>query len=251
MEVRELGPHVYLRPDVDNSLWADLGDGAVVVDGLEHWGLAPVIAQEVRKSTGREIRWVVNTHWHRDHTACNPAWAREGATVVAHESVAPATEAHDGMPNVTFRDRYTLRGSERQVELEWLGGTHTPEDSVVWFPWARVLHTGDLFGWGLIPLARLDAEGLGRLREVYGRMLAYDAAVVVPGHGPTLTPAHLRRFIEYVDDLVARVPALRRSGASAEEVARQVPPPDDMQGWWRFTDWKHARNLERLREAGL
>ncbi|MBI3945762.1 MAG: MBL fold metallo-hydrolase [Armatimonadetes bacterium] len=248
-KIRELAPHVFLRPAVDNSLWADLGDGAVVVDGLEDAPLAPVIRDAVRQTTGQAIRWVVNTHWHRDHTACNPEWAREGATIIAHESAAPATPARDGRPDVTFSDRYTLRGGARQVELEWLGGAHTPEDSVVWLPRARVLHVGDLFGWGLIPLRAIAPESIARLREVYARLLTYDADVVVPGHGPTLTPAELRGFLVYFDDVVARVPALCRAGRTPAEVARAVPPPEDMRDWWRFADWKHARNIEQLCRA--
>ncbi len=250
-KVRELAPGVFLRPAVDNSLWADLGDGVVVVDGLEDAALAPVIEGAVRETTGKPIRWVANTHWHGDHIACNPTWARAGATVIASAAVGPGTGAHDGRPDITFLDRYTLRGQGRQVEMEWLGGTHTDEDASVYFPWARVLHVGDLFGWGLIPLRALNEVTIARLREVYGRLLTYDADTVVPGHGPTLGPAHLSRFLAYFDDLLARVPALCRAGKTPAEVEQAVPPPDDMRDWWRFADWKHARNLQQLCRVGV
>lgn len=248
-KIRPLAAGVFLRSAVDNSLWADLGDGVVVVDGLEEPSLASVIRDAVRETTNKAIRWAVNTHWHRDHIACYPAWAREGATIIAHETAAPTTPARDGQPDITFKDRYTLRGATRQVELEWVGGTHTQNDTVVWFPWARVLHVGDLFGWGLIPLSTMTPATVNRLREVYERLLQYDAKIVVPGHGPTLTTAELRRFLKYFNDMVARVPSLCRAGRTLEAVSREVPPPDDMRTWWRFLDWKHAHNLERLCQA--
>lgn len=248
-KIRELAPGVLLRSAVDNSLWADLGDGVAVVDALEDPDLAPVIAQAVAGTTGKKIRWVLNTHWHGDHTACNAAWAQAGAQIIAHASVGAPSDAPNGRPNIVFTERYTLQGAAgRQVEMEWLGGTHTAEDSVVFFPWARVLHVGDLFGWGLIPLRAINETTAARLREVYGRLLSYDAAVVVPGHGPTLSPAELRRFLAYFDDLLARVPALCRSGLSPAAVEQRVPPPEDMRDWWRFTDWKHGRNVARLCE---
>jgi hypothetical protein len=75
--------------------------------------------------------------------------------------------------------------------------------------------------------------------------------VVVPGHGPVLTPAHLRRFFAYFDDLLGAVPPLCRAGLSLDEVEKRVPPPPDMVEWWRFTDWKHTRNLQQVCRAGL
>lgn len=248
-KVHALAPHLFLRAAVDNSLWADLGDGAVVVDALEEPALAPVIQQAITETTGKPLRWVVFTHWHGDHTACNRAWAKEGATLIAHAAVGPATTARDGRPDVTFQDHYTLQGAERSVAMEWVGGTHTAEDTAIYFPWAKVLHVGDLFGWGLIPLRSLAPESIARLRAVYARLLEFDAEIIVPGHGPTLTPDHLRRFLAYFEALVQQVPPLCRAGRSPAEIERALPPPEEMRDWWRFVAWKHARNLQQLCRA--
>src|SRR5262249_20801590 len=123
--VFEVAPGVFIRNAVDNCVWADLGDGVVTIDALEDPGMAPVIQSDIAQTVGKPMKWLINTHWHGDHIACNPAWAAAGATVIAHESVGPATKEHNGQPNVTFHDCYTLQGGERQVSMEWLGGTHT------------------------------------------------------------------------------------------------------------------------------
>jgi glyoxylase-like metal-dependent hydrolase (beta-lactamase superfamily II) len=247
--VFEVGPGVFIRNAVDNCVWADLGDGVVTIDALEDPNMAPVIQEDIRKTVGKPFRWLINTHWHGDHIACNPAWAKAGATVIAHESCGGPTTAHDGQPNVTFQDRYTLQGSERQVELEWLGGTHTPWDSVVYFPWAKVLHIADLFGWGMLPLLKLEWEKVPRMKQVLNRVLEYDAQTLLCGHGPILQPTHIRRWLAYFDELLERVPKMVKEGRSLAEIEDAFPPPEDMRDWWRFVDWKHARNLKLVAEA--
>lgn len=250
-QVFAVGPGVFLREAVDNCAWADLGDGVVVIDALEDPGMDPVIRQAVADTVGKPIKWVINTHWHMDHIACNPAWAAQGASIIAHESCAPATPERDGKPDITFSDRYTLRGSERAVELEWLGGTHTPADTVVHFPWARVLHIADLFGWGLFPLQRLTPQTVDRMRYAIERILTYDVDVLICGHGPTLTLDHMRRWLSYFNNLVEQAPAWKSAGMDGAALKETVPPPSDMEDWWRFAAWKHGRNLEQIAGSSL
>ena len=246
-EVFEVGPQVWIRNMVDNAAWADLGDGAVVIDSLEDTeSMETQIPADVRRTTGKSMRWLVNTHWHPDHIANNAAWARLGATVIAHESCGAAQSEANGQPNVTFSDTYTLKGSEREIQLEFLGGTHTPWDSVVYFPWAKVLHIADLFGWGMIPLSRYDPAKIELLRKHLARVLEYDADTYIVGHGPLVKPEHVRRWLTYLDWLLETVPPLARAGQDVDQVCAAVPVPDDMQDWWKLPDWKHRHNISLL-----
>jgi glyoxylase-like metal-dependent hydrolase (beta-lactamase superfamily II) len=133
--------------------------------------------------------------------------------------------------------------------MQWLGGTHTPWDTVLYFPHARVLHIADLFGWGLIP-CKPTVQKVERLREVLNRVLEYDANALICGHGPTLTLDHIRRFLSYFEQMLQEVPPLLAQGKSVEEIERQVPPPEDMHDWWRFVAWKHKKNIELIAEFG-
>lgn len=245
-KVFEIRDGVWIRNSVDNSVWADLGDGVVAIDGLEETELAPVIKAEIERTVGKPFKWLINTHWHADHTACNPLWAKDGVTVIAHESMGPTTDERDGKPDVCFPSTYTLKGAEREVQIEWLGGTHTQWDSVVYFPWAKVLHIADLFGWGMIPLLEMDWAKVPRIREVLTRVLEYDADVLIPGHGPLLNQDHIRRWMTYFDDIQERVPAMAKAGSSEEAIRSEIPVPDDMADWWAFPDWKHERNIHLL-----
>jgi glyoxylase-like metal-dependent hydrolase (beta-lactamase superfamily II) len=247
--VFEVAPGVFIRNAVDNCVWADLGNGVATIDALEDPNMATVICDDIARTVGKPMKWLINTHWHADHIACNPAWAKAGATVIAHESVGPATGERDGQPDITFHDRYTLEGDPRRVEMEWLGGTHTPWDSVVYFPWAKVLHIADLFGWGMIPILEVEAPKVKRLQQVLNRVLEYDADTLLCGHGPVLQPAHIRRWLAYFDDLLTRVPPMVKAGKSMAEIEDAFPPPDDMRDWWRFVEWKHRRNLELVAKS--
>ncbi len=246
-EVFEVGPGVWIRNMVDNAAWADLGDAAVVIDSLDPADDGPMEAQvpeDIRRTVGKPLKWLVNTHWHPDHIGFNKSWAQQGATVVAHESCGQAQPEPTGEPNITFADTYTLRGDGREIHLEWLGGTHTPWDTVVYFPWARVLHIADLFGWGMIPLVKYDPDKVELLKQRLARVLEYDADTYIVGHGPLAKPEHIRRWVAYLDDLLQRVPPLARAGRTLEEIAAEVPVPADMQDWWKLEAWKHGHNLK-------
>jgi len=251
-EVRELASGVWIRVAIDNIAWCDLGDGtdggAAVIDALEDADQADVVRDLIKQTTGRDLRYVVQTHWDADHIACNPQWKHEGAVVIAHKSCAESAGDWDGRPHVSYDDRAVLQGEgERRIEMRWLGGTHTPWDSVLYFPHARVLHIADLFGWGLIPCQPTSAK-VARLNEVLDKVLEYDADILICGHGPTLTLDHIRRFRAYFDEMLLRVPLLAKAGKSNEEIEREIAPPADMENWWRFFAWKHAKNIELITE---
>lgn len=245
-EVKEVGPGVWIRVAVDNISWYDLGDGAAVIDALEDAGQADVVRGLIKETTGQDLKWVVTTHWDVDHIACNPQWRREGAPVIAHQSCADSAGDWDGRPDIAYSDNAVLQGAgERKIEMQWVGGTHTPWDTILYFPHAKVLHIADLFGWGLIP-CRPTPEKVARLWEVLERVVAFDADAVICGHGPVTTIEHLRRFMAYFDELLKQVPPLAAQRLSLDEIEAQIPPPDDMADWWRFTAWKHKKNLEML-----
>ena len=201
----------------------------------------------IKDTTGKDLKWVVTTHWDADHIACNPQWRREGAPVIAHQSCADSAGDWDGRPDISYSDNAVLRGTTELIEMEWLGGTHTPWDTILYFPNAKVLHIADLFGWGLIP-CKPTPEKVARLREVLARVVSFEANAVICGHGPLTSIAHLRRFVDYFEELLETVPPLAAAGKSLDEIEAQIPPPADMEDWWRFVAWKHKKNLEMICE---
>ncbi|MFW6061328.1 MAG: MBL fold metallo-hydrolase, partial [Planctomycetota bacterium] len=181
---------------------------------------------------------LLNTHTHYDHVALNDAFRRRGAEVVNMETTDIPGEG------------LWLGGAERRVLMRPMPHLHTPTDCIVWVPESRVLFTGDLFGWGLIPLTRaLSSDSAGLLLETYSRLIEYDAQTVVPGHGPLCDTETLKRFAEYFVWLVEQTHQAVQAGKSNDEITRQVTPPEDMRHWWRFSEWKHDRSLRTVLRA--
>jgi glyoxylase-like metal-dependent hydrolase (beta-lactamase superfamily II) len=250
-EVKEVGPGVWIRVAIDNIAWCDLGEGvnggAAVIDALEDPEQADVVRGLIKETTGRDLKYVVTTHWDADHIACNPQWKREGAIVIAHQTNADSAGDWEGHPDISYDDCATLRGPVEQIEMQWVGGTHTPWDTILYFPRAKVLHIADLFGWGLIP-CQPTPQKVARLRDVLNRVLTYDANAVICGHGPVTNLDCIRRFVEYFERMLQDVPPLLKAGKTVEEIEAQIPPPADMENWWRFTAWKHKKNIELIQE---
>jgi len=247
-EVVDLGNGVWIRVAVDNISWCDLGDGVAVIDALEDPAQANVVRALIQKTTGSDLKWVVATHWDVDHISCNPQWRREGAPVIAHQSCADSAGDWEGRPDIVYSEKAVLQGTENhRIEMEWVGGTHTPWDCILYMPHAKVLHIADLFGWGLIPCQPTPAK-IKRLREVLAKVLLFDAEAVICGHGPVTSLLHVKRFVGYLEDMLAAVPPLLKQGLTPEQIEAKLPPPNDMRDWWRFTDWKHRKNIELIQE---
>lgn len=248
-EIIEVGPGVWLRVAIDNISWADLGTGAAVIDALEDPTQADVVRGQIKETTGKDLKWIVQTHWDVDHIACNPQWKREGAVVIAHQSCADSAGEWEGRPDISYNDEAVLQGEfGKRIDMRWWGGTHTPWDTILYFPHARVLHIADLFGWGLI-VCQPTPEKIERLREIYAAILAYDVDAIICGHGPVLTLGHIARMREYFEWLLVEVPPLLELGKSVEEIVTLLPPPADMEHWWRFVAWKHAHNIKLIKDA--
>ena len=240
-QVLRLAEGFHLRQAVDNIAWADLGDGAVVIDALEQPELRDEVFSAIRSTLGEavRVRCVLNTHTHYDHVALNEAFVREWGSEVLNFHTARLKA-----------DARWLEGPKRRMRILPMPGCHTEEDCVAWFPADKVLFVGDIFGWGLIPLTRdLRDESALHLVETYRRLIDFGAGAVVPGHGPIARTADLARWVEYFRWLIATAKAGVAAGRSDEELIRDLAPPDDMRSWWRFLQWKHEDSAGKVVRA--
>lgn len=239
-KLMELADGVYVRQAVDNISWFDLGGNAVIVDALEDRNEADAVLSALADTLGETpVRYVINTHTHADHVALNKTFRRHfGAEIIN----APTADIPP--------DGRQFEGPRRSALMLPLGGLHTDEDCVVHLPADGVLFTGDLFGWGMIPLIRgLNDETMQLLEQVYERLVAFDAETIVPGHGPPATTAHLRRFVQYLHDLRDRARRAVDAGRSDDEILAELTPPEDMADWWRFAEWKHDDSARKVVRA--
>lgn len=239
--VQPLRSNVYVLMGSGGNITVLAGaDGKLLVDA----GIAvsrPRIEAALDRISDAPIKYLINTHWHWDHTDGN-AWVHEkGATIIAHENTLKRLSATtrvedwsftfqpwpvDARPTVTFKTEKRLTFDGETIVLRSYGPGHTDTDLTVQFEKADVVALGDIFWNGVYPFVDIATGGSidGAIRLV-NRSLAHvtDRTIVVPGHGPVGDRAQL---VEFRDMLVAvrrNVARLKKQGKSLEEVIAAKP----------------------------
>lgn len=215
-------------------------DGAFMIDD-QYAPMAPKIIEALQNIDAWPLRFVLNTHWHSDHTGGNEAMSGEGALIIAHENVrkrvstdqfikafgrpTPASP-ESAWPVVTYsRDiRFHLNGEE--VQAWHVPAAHTDGDSIVYFNKADVLHMGDIFFNGLYPF--IDASSGGRVNGVLkaidrGLAVAGEQTQIIPGHGPITDRAGLLRYREMLQDIRDQIARAKQAGQSLEDIQASKP----------------------------
>ena len=244
----DLGLRTFLLEGVSGTVGGNVAvivgdDGVIVVDDM-YGQMYGKLKAAIAAITAQPVRFVVNTHFHRDHTGGNEAFARDGAVIVAHENVKrvlasgsksgltctpvpPVPEA--GLPKHTYQDTMTLRLAGRTAELRHYADTHTSGDTVIWLADANILIAGDLAFFGRYPnidfLFGGSIDGAIRGADELLRLVGPDTTIV-PGHGPAGTTATLREYRTMLADTRERVARLKAAGKTEDEVVAARPTAD-------------------------
>jgi glyoxylase-like metal-dependent hydrolase (beta-lactamase superfamily II) len=240
----DLGNRTYMLEGFGGNTTIAVGDdGVIMVDGQ----FAPMhdkLKAAIAAVTQQPVRFLVNTHYHRDHVGGNEAFSKDGAVVVAQENVrkrlaegtmmavpevkyTPAPE--QALPAMTHKDGMTLRVKGRMAELKHPLSAHTDGDTSVYFADANVISTGDTVAMGRYP--NIDFANGGSLKGMIAASdgylaLANDATKIVPGHGPLGTKAQLVEFRAMLSTVHERMAALIKEGKSEAEILAAKPFAD-------------------------
>src|ERR1700761_1974966 len=244
IKTTNLGDGVYmLEGQGGNITVATARDGIIMVDG-EFAPLHDKIKAAIAVISNEPIKWLVNTHFHGDHTGGNAPFAKDGATVVAHANVktrlaagttngltgvqTPPVEA-GALPAKTYTDSFKIMMSGRVADLKHIANAHTDGDTYVWFKTANVLSTGDTFTNGRSP--NIDFANGGNIKGMIAAAdtylkLANDKTRIVPGHGPIGDKAALLDYRTMLVTARDRMAALVGEGKSEDDVVAAKPFAD-------------------------
>ncbi len=200
--------------------------GLILVDNKFEIDFDNLMAQ-IRKISNQPVRYVINTHYHGDHSGGNVKMQAQNVQVVASERARrKMVETHQpGAPNVTLENSVRLYLGGKRVEVFHFGRAHTDGDIVAYFPDQRVVAMGDMFtvGDGLPPL--VDYPGGGSTREwprsIEGA-LALDFDTAIPGHGKPTTKAELAKYRDNLTALGRRVIEMQSKKASRADVEKEL-----------------------------
>jgi glyoxylase-like metal-dependent hydrolase (beta-lactamase superfamily II) len=238
IRVEKVAGTVYMLTGAGGNIGLSVGpDGVVLVDD-QFAPLAPRIREAIRKVTDEPLRFVLNTHWHFDHTGGNAPFAAE-ATVIAHENVRRRMERGDpkvvagnpmqpappdALPVITFDRSLSLHLNGEDVRALHYPRGHTDGDSVIFFPRSNVVHMGDDFVTYGFPFVDAASGGsvLGLIENLEAVLAALPEDVkVIPGHGPVSTRSDLREFVRMLRECVAHVEAARRAGQDLAQMQQE------------------------------
>lgn len=227
---------VYMLTGSGGNLGLSVGsDGAFLIDD-QYAPLSAKIIAAVAALTPLPIKFVVNTHWHGDHTGGNENMGKAGAILVAHENVRKRMSVEQfndvfkrttppspagALPVVTFSDSVTLHMNGDDVVAFHVAPAHTDGDVIIHFTKADVVHMGDTYFIGSYPF--IDVSTGGNVNGIIGvadRVLALCGAqtIVIPGHGPVSDCAGLRVYRNMVVTVRDRVRAEMQKGRTLEQL---------------------------------
>lgn len=235
----------YMLEGVGGNIGLSIGkDGVLMIDS-QFAPLSEKIEAAIRNAGGGKVAFLVNTHWHGDHTGGNEFFGRT-ATIIAHTNVRKRLITDQNLPNrkvpakppeawplLTFEEGVTLHFNGEAIEVIHFPNGHTDGDSVVFFKGSNVVHLGDLFFSGRFPFIDLDSGGnvAGYIQNVATLLERIpEDALLIPGHGPLSTRKELATFHEMLVETSRIVRERIESGASLEEI-RKAGLPERWKGW--------------------
>ncbi len=213
-------------------------DGVLIVDD-QFAPLADKIKAALGKLGSDKPRFILNTHWHGDHTGGNPQFGRDG-TIVAHTNVRNRLSTaqqlfgrtidplpKEGLPIITFDESLSIYFNDEEIRAFHLPHGHTDGDIVIVFTRSNVVHMGDLFFAGTFPFIDLDHGGdvEGYAKNV-ARMIAdiRPDIKIIPGHGPLSTLDDLKKFHQMLAQTTDIVRTRIAAGKNLDQIKSEGLP---------------------------
>src|SRR5512146_1182869 len=265
--VKKLADGVYAAVSPDRSkAGSNAGfivgsNGVAVVDTFTNVASARQLLAEIRKVTNLPIRFVINTHYHLDHTGGNAAFVDTGATILAQRNLrgwertenlkffGPNPKPEDKarveslvLPDMVYSDAVDIYLGSRLLQVRYMLG-HTGGDSVIIVPDANVVFSGDLVWQHHLPNL-IDATTDAWIKSVDQLLADHPTATFVSGHGDVASAQDVRDFREYLITLREAVGKAQDAGKQGQELVSAVTAElKEKYGSWGFFDYYVSRNI--------
>ena len=244
--------NVYMLVGQGGNIGVSVGDDGVFVIDDQFAQLTPKILAAIKNLSDKSIQFVVNTHYHGDHTGGNANMEKAGAKIIAHDNVYKRLsegKATEGLPVITFNDKLSVHMNGEQVLVFHVDNAHTDGDAMLYFTESNVLHTGDNYFHKRYPYIDVNSGGSidGYIDAVKMALMVIDENTkIIPGHGDLSNKAEYASFLEMLAKLRANVQAEIEKGKTEDEVVANssiTKQYDDLNYSWSFI------NSEKIRSA--
>ncbi len=243
VKATKVAGNVYMLQGAGGNIGVSVGnDGLLIVDD-QFAPLADKIRAALKGLADKKLQFILNTHWHGDHTGGNVAFGPE-ATIIAHDNVRKrlATEQKstvfnsttppspkEALPVITFDQTLTVHFNGEEIRAIHYPKGHTDGDSVIFFTTSNVVHLGDDFFAGRFPFVDLESggtvEGLTKnIGEIIAKIPA--GAKLIPGHGPISTVDDLKSYHSMLQQTTEIVRGKISAGKTLDQIKSEGLPAE-------------------------
>ncbi|ARV13634.1 MBL fold metallo-hydrolase [Polaribacter sp. SA4-12] len=230
----KISDQVFMLKGQGGNIGLFIGDDAVFMIDDQFAPLTPKILEAIKKITPKPVNYLMNTHWHGDHTGGNLNMQKEGALILAHKNVrkrmsvdqvirgkVKKASPKEALPVITFTEDMMMHINNDDIYVSHIHKAHTDGDALVYFTKNNILHTGDAYFQGKFPYIDLSSGGSinGYIDGIQKMIvLANDETKIIPGHGNISNKRELISFKKMLVDLKSRIQTEIDNGKTLEEV---------------------------------
>ncbi len=247
-KVEKINANTFLLQAIGGNIIVNRGpDGLLIID-TDYANAAEELKKQVSKLGGMSnLKYIINTHWHGDHTGGNTLLG-EKTTIVAHDNVRKRLSSRQEIPffntvsepypksarpSLTYPQAMTIHFNDDILLLEHYPNGHTDGDSVVFFKNANIIHLGDHMFYPMFPFIDIGSGGnaISYAKNVAAILAkSNELSVIVPGHGPITDQSGLSSYSQMLDATIAEVSAMKTQGMSLEQ-AREKGLDEKWKEW--------------------
>lgn len=246
--------NIYVMQGSGGNIGVSIGDDGTLIMDDQFAPLTEKIQAAVAELTGRPVSFVVNTHFHYDHSDGNENFGRAGAYIVAHDNARRRMESTQvlsngyeqeryddvGLPKITFFDSMRFYFNGQTIDLVHTGNGHTDGDAQIYLREANVIHTGDMFvRYGLPFIDQNNGGSLDGMIDALSNLASIidDDTIIIPGHGQLSTRDDMLEYRDMLAVIRGRLVRAQVQGLSPDEMLETAPadgyaPPDDNTNGW-------------------
>lgn len=249
IETIKLREGIYMLTGKGGNIGVSAGEDGVFMIDDQFAPLTKKIKKAISRISDKSIRFIINTHWHFDHTGGSENFGKDGAVIIAHDNVRQRM-TKDGfiaafnkkipaspkvaLPVITFNDAVTFHLNNQEIQVVHQNNAHTDGDSIVFFKTANVIHMGDIFFNEMYPF--IDASSNGNVNGIIRTVshiltMVDDKTKIIPGHGPLGDKKALEKYRNMLVTVKTRMQKLIKEGKSIEQIVAMKPNADIDAAW--------------------
>ena len=234
IKINKLTDNIYMLVGQGGNIAVFVGEDGVFMIDDQFAPLTPKILAAIKTITVKPVKYLINTHWHGDHTGGNLNMAKEGAIIVSHDNVRKRmsmdqvirgrkrkASPKEALPIITFTEDMMYHFNGDDVLISHIHDAHTDGDALVYFTNNNVLHMGDAYFQGKFPYIDISSGGSidGYIAGIQKAiLLSDDKTIIVPGHGKISNKSELKPYLLMLKTLRNRVQSEIDKGKTLKEV---------------------------------